>query len=295
MLPSRSTFVEVRGRPIHVRRWGNSDAPLVIMLHGWMDMSITFQFVVDSFQKQWSIAAPDWSGYGPSYWQRGPYSIFSDLADLDALADHYAPNNPVFLVGHSYGGNVAGMYAGARPDRVKKAISLEGFGSRQRLPDKAPRITAKWLDTLKQSQLPTGRPYRDVDALAMRLINANPRLTLSRAKYLAQYMGTNSSKHGIKLAVDPWRRIRALPISYPASDFFKAFFERIEAPVLWAYGSDSQFMKRAFGDRQDYLNRLSAFKNAVDIKIENAGHNLHHDQPQNVASVIENFLLTETT
>ena len=44
----QSDFVTVRGVKLHVRRWGNPDAPTLFMLHGWMDVSASFQFVVDA-------------------------------------------------------------------------------------------------------------------------------------------------------------------------------------------------------------------------------------------------------
>ncbi|WP_374105035.1 alpha/beta fold hydrolase, partial [Burkholderia sp. E168m30] len=45
---SVSDFVTVRGVQLHVRRWGRPDAPTLFMLHGWMDVAASFQFVVDA-------------------------------------------------------------------------------------------------------------------------------------------------------------------------------------------------------------------------------------------------------
>jgi pimeloyl-ACP methyl ester carboxylesterase len=51
------------------------------------------------------------------------------MADLDILAGPLrAQTRPVNLVGHSMGGNVAMLYAGVRPERVRRLINLEGFG-----------------------------------------------------------------------------------------------------------------------------------------------------------------------
>jgi pimeloyl-ACP methyl ester carboxylesterase len=263
------------------------------MLHGWLDMSITFQFIVDSLRQPWSIVAPDWSGYGRSYWQRGLYSVFHDLADLDALIDHYSPETPVFLVGHSYGGNMAGLYAGTRADRVKRLISLEGFGQRQRTPQKAPKIITSWLDAIKRTQNKKTRTYDGVDQLAKRFMKSNPRLSQSRARFLAQHMTTPASEYRAALAIDPWRRIRALPASFPAGDFFEAFFARIAAPTLWARGSDSGYSEYIFTSEANYRKRFSILEQGTDIKVEDAGHNLHHDQPERIASIMEDFFLAE--
>jgi pimeloyl-ACP methyl ester carboxylesterase len=34
------------------------------MVHGWMDVSASFQFVVDALTTDRHIIAPDWRGYG---------------------------------------------------------------------------------------------------------------------------------------------------------------------------------------------------------------------------------------
>src|SRR6476660_2232553 len=58
--PSRSTFIPVRGLRYHVREWGDASAPKLFLLHGWMDVSASFQFTVDELQRHWFVIAPDW-------------------------------------------------------------------------------------------------------------------------------------------------------------------------------------------------------------------------------------------
>src|SRR6201991_2311788 len=103
---SESEFVTVRGVRLHVRRWGRADAPTLFMLHGWMDVAASFQFVVDALGGDWQVIAPDARGFGLSDWPvdahgGGHYWFHEYLADLDALLDHYAPTGTVNLVGHS--------------------------------------------------------------------------------------------------------------------------------------------------------------------------------------------------
>lgn len=92
MIPSRSDFIEVRGKRTHVLHWGRDGAPKVFMVHGWMDVGASFQFVVDYLKGDWHVIAPDWRGFGlterngtDTYW-------FPDyVADLDAILRHYQP------------------------------------------------------------------------------------------------------------------------------------------------------------------------------------------------------------
>ena len=45
MKPSTSLFIDIRGLRYHIRSWGDNDAPKLFMLHGWMDVSASFQFI----------------------------------------------------------------------------------------------------------------------------------------------------------------------------------------------------------------------------------------------------------
>lgn len=135
----RSEYLMLRGLRYHLRHWGRDDAPILVMAHGWMDVSASFQFVVDHLQQDWHVIAPDWRGFGLSQSGTSGCYWFPDyLADLDAILQHYSPDQPICLLGHSMGANVASLYAGVRPERVSKLINLEGFGLPETHPKQAP-------------------------------------------------------------------------------------------------------------------------------------------------------------
>eukprot|EP01137_Pigoraptor_chileana_P034696 Opistho-2@27625 len=169
--PSRVLQLPVRGLHYQVHAWGDAslvapDRPPLMLLHGWMDVGASFQFLVDALATPRFVLAPDWRGFGgslvppatDSYW-------FADyLADLDALLDQFAPDQPVDLLGHSMGGNVVMLYAGVRPARICRLINLEGFGMPRCAPAQAPGRYAKWLDELKAPQ--RLRDYASLDEVA---------------------------------------------------------------------------------------------------------------------------------
>ena len=101
MKQAASEFHLIRDLRYHVRCWGPQSAPKMFLLHGWMDMSASFQFLVDCFSREWHIIAPDWRGFGLTEWARDGYWFPDYYADLDALLDIYQPESPVRLVGHS--------------------------------------------------------------------------------------------------------------------------------------------------------------------------------------------------
>ena len=122
MRASESLFFDIRGLRYHVRHWKLAGARKMVLLHGWMDVSASFQFMVDALRGDWDVYAPDWRGYGLTAWtSEDQYSFADYLADLDFLLQEISPSQPVFLVGHSLGGNVACIYAGVRPAQIGRA------------------------------------------------------------------------------------------------------------------------------------------------------------------------------
>src|SRR5437868_7777317 len=181
--PSESWFVQVRGLRYHVRRWPRPGARKMVLLHGWMDVSASFQFLVDALEGEWDVYAPDWRGYGLTEWEKADSYWFPDyIADLDGLLEKILSEEKANLVGHSLGGNVATLYAGVRPQRIAKLVNLEGFGMSPSVAEQAPRRYARWLDELRDP--PGLRPYADFVALAARLREGNKRLTAEKSEFL---------------------------------------------------------------------------------------------------------------
>jgi pimeloyl-ACP methyl ester carboxylesterase len=281
---SESQFHSIRRLRYHVRRWPAGGAPKVVLLHGWMDVSASFQFLVDELEGNWDIYAPDWRGYGLTDWDRSDCYWFPDyLADLDFLLD--AIGGPVNLVGHSLGGNVATMYAGVRPERVAKLVNLEGFGLSRTAPEDAPRRYARWLQELHDR--PGFRPYASFDELAKRLREGNPRLTAERADFLARHWG-REAEGGVLLRGDPAHKI-VNPVLYRYEEV-RACWRQVRAPVLWVDATETTALKRLGLDEEQYAERRGAFADLRYETVKDAGHMLHHDQPKAVARLIEAFL-----
>lgn len=287
---SRSLFVDVRGLRHHVRCWEPLDAapsaPTVFLLHGWMDVSASFQFVADLLPDRWRLLAPDWRGFGltgrggaDAYW-------FPDyLGDLDALLAALAPAGAVDLVAHSMGGNVAALYAGVRPQRVRRLVNLEGVGLRATRPAQAPARYARWLDELRDGV--ALRDYASRAEVAARLTRANPRLRPDFAAYLAQHWSHRNAAGRFELLADPAHRVSS-PILYRVPEVV-ACWRAITAQVLWVLG-DGTAERMPFVHTAEYRRRLQAIRSLREATVEGAGHMLHHDRPDAVARLIEEHL-----
>ena len=287
---SRSEFVTLRGLSMHVRHWGDDAAPKLFMLHGWMDVSASFQFVVDCLRRDWHVIAPDWRGFGLSQRAQSDCYWFPDyLGDLDALLDHFARDEAIHLLGHSMGGNIATLYAGIRPQRIATLINLEGFGLANTTPAQAPGRYAQWLDELRDP--PTMRGYASLEEVAQRLRKNNPRLTVERAGFLAQHWAARDEDGRWRILGDPAHKIVSATLYH--TDEVLACWQNISAPVLWVEAEHTD-MWRWMGPKEQVRaeidRRMAVIPTVTPAFIADAGHMLHHDQPERLAALIEDFL-----
>ncbi|MFO1320951.1 MAG: alpha/beta hydrolase [Burkholderiales bacterium] len=288
MKPFRSQFVPIRGLRYHVRTWGDPDHRRLLLLHGWMDVSASFQFVVDALAHDWYVIAPDWRGFGLSDWAPDGYWFPDYFADLDALLDVFSPGAAASIVGHSMGGNVAGIYAGVRPGRVARLVLAEGFGLKPTQPSQAPDRFDRWLK--EQGRGEGFRAYATLADVAARLRKTNPRLTQDKARFLAPHWSMTLADGTLAPAADPRHR-DVNPVLYRQEEAI-ACWRRITAPTLWLWGGDPEWMQQFAGDdAEDWVRRRAAFARLTECRIPGAGHMMHHDDPVSFAREIEAFLL----
>jgi pimeloyl-ACP methyl ester carboxylesterase len=298
---ARSRFIEARGLRHHVLEWGGagslaSDQPPLVMLHGWMDVAASFQFVVDALSVERHVLALDWRGFGASDTPQADTYFFAEyLGDLEMVLDALfgADRAPLDLLGHSMGGNVAMLYAGVRPQRVRRLVNLEGFGMPRSRPASAPKRFAAWLDALKTpEQL---RPYDSLEAVAARLQKTNPLLRADRAAWLAgqwsrRMAGAGDAAPSWQLLADPNHK-RASPLLANVDEWLECW-KRITAPLLWVEG-DRTDVSIWWGDRYtkaEFHERLNLVADVERHVVSPAGHMLHHDRPEDIARLLEAFL-----
>jgi len=293
--PARSEFIPIRNLSYHVQIWGAPEAgqiPLV-MLHGWMDVAASYQFVIDAFSQDHYIVAPDWRGFGKTSAGHADNFWFPDyLADLDFLLDHYAPVGHVNLVGHSMGGNVAMHYGGVRPERIRRLINLEGFGMAAASPYQAPQRYAQWMEELKklhQGQLDL-HPYTSLAGVSRRLMKTNPRLSADKANWLARHWAQESPQGQWHIQGQPGHKVVSAIL--PRVEEVMALYSQLSMPVLSVEAAQSTLDTWWKGryTLEQYHERLRAVPHVEITRIHDAGHMLHHDQPEVLAGIIERFI-----
>ena len=292
----------VRGLRHHVLEWGDASMavpgrPSILMQHGWMDVAASFQFVVDALPTDRHVLAFDWRGFGltdtpaaDTYW------LPDYLADLDqaldalfyGVAPRFGSASPIDLLGHSMGGNVVMLYAGLRPQRVRRLVNLEGFGMLASLPSQSPKRIVQWLDELKTPVRMAD--YASLDEVAARLRMTNPRLAATRAAWLAQHWSRLREDGRFEILGDPVHK-RSAPMLYQRDEVLETW-KLIDARMLWVEG-DQTDMTRWWGTRYskaEFHQRLDVVERVERHVLAPAGHMLHHDQPEALAQTLDAFL-----
>lgn len=279
----RQTRLAIRGFDYAVHEWGEAGLPLLVYLHGWGDCGATFQFVVDEFKLDWHVVAPDFRGFGDTRGVTSAYWFPDYLADLDRLLALYSPTAPVRLVGHSMGGNVAGLYAGSAPGRVAAFANLEGFGLADSNPEDAPRRYRDWLDA---SRTLTGFPaYPDFAALARHIAKRNPHMTADRARFAAECWGMLEGG-AVRLKADPLHKLPN-PVLYRRAES-EACWRNVDAPTLIVAGALSD-IRAAVETAAGSLHAAMVAPRATVELLPDCGHMLHFEAPGRLAASLEAF------
>ncbi|MBN2876107.1 MAG: alpha/beta hydrolase [Bacilli bacterium] len=125
-------FLEINNTRLHLETWGSPGNPVIIVLHGgpgndYRDLLSLVQEVNGySLADDYFLVFFDQRGSGLS--QRHDQSMLSldlYLEDLECLIDYYSPAKQVVLLGHSWGGQYAAMYANEHPERIAGLILAE--------------------------------------------------------------------------------------------------------------------------------------------------------------------------
>ena len=232
----------------------------------------------------WHIVAPDWRGFGRSHSRAAAYWFPDYLADLDHLLEHYSPGEPARIVGHSMGANVAGLYAGTRPERVRAFVNVEGFGLHDSDPADAPKRYREWLE--QGRDMPSFSTFAGFDDLAKLIRRRSPAMSESQAGFVARAWA-RSSEDGLELRADPAHKITNAVLYRRAEA--EACWRKTAAPVLLVAGADSEILA-TLSDHLAEDNLDLPFPARETRVIPSAGHMVHFEAPGPLANAIEEFL-----
>ncbi|MES2197323.1 MAG: alpha/beta hydrolase [Pseudomonadota bacterium] len=279
----QARFYQSHGLRLHYTDWGNASAPPLLLVHGGLDHSRSWDPVAQALRANFHVIAPDLRGHGDSEWAKGSsYSLADHVYDLITLVKSENLEN-LAVVGHSMGGMVSLTFAGAFPEKVSRLVVLDGvtnFPARRVKPIEA-RI-ADWVGDLDKTAQRKTQRYAAVADGADRMLGRNARLTREQAMHLATYALKQNADGGYSWKFDPYLRARA-PYRLSLEDNI-ALWSRIACPTLLVAGSES------FLPDPETAGVLGHFRQAEVVKFEGAGHWVQHDKPAEVIDALRTFL-----
>ena len=261
-----------------------------------MDVAASFQFLVDAFAGAWHVIAPDLRGFGRSDWQAQGYWFADYVADLDALVEHFAPGEPVDAGRATAWARTSSCTTRACDRSASRRWSRSTASAFPPRPRRRPRArSGAWLDALQR--LPSFTPYASFEAVAARLMKNDPRLSPDKAAFLARHWAAGHADGTVRLTSDPRHKL-PFPTVYRLEETF-AIWRCIRARTLWVAAEDSHIPRwlnahpegeGATDSMAGVRKRMAHVPGATLAVVPDAGHMLHHDQPQAVARAIEGFL-----
>jgi pimeloyl-ACP methyl ester carboxylesterase len=266
-----------------------SSANSVFLLHGFLDAAGTWDKVAPFLADEgFRVLAPDMRGFGDGdRAPRGSYYHFADyIADLAELIEALSPNEPVALVGHSMGGTIATLYAGAFPENVVRLANLEGLGPPDNPFEVGPTRMRTWIHDLRALRIRgEPAPLRHEDA-RRRLVTNHPSVPRDvldhRLPHLVRAVEDTEGAARIVWRHDPLHRTTS-PVPFFAN-LFVEFAKRVTCPVLFVSGGPTGYHP------PDEETRLAAFAEVERRTLDGAGHMLHWTRPRELAALLESFL-----
>jgi pimeloyl-ACP methyl ester carboxylesterase len=148
------------------------------------------------------------------------------------------------------------------------------------------------MDELKK--LHTGemdlRPYDAASGVARRLMKTNPRLSADKADWLSRHWAHENDQGQWTILGEPGHKLSNANL-FRVEEVL-ALYARLSMPVLAVEASDNSldFWWKGKFTLDQYHERLKVVPQVEIARIDDAGHMMHHDQPEVLAALIERFI-----
>ena len=282
--PRRRHFVH-DGLRLHYWEWGDPKEGTYVFVHGIRDQGRSWEpfiaALIDGGLPIKHAVALDLRGHGDSEWpsmSRG-YQHEDFLTDLAGLVKHL-DKEALTIIGHSLGGSMCLLYAAAFPAKVKRLVLLESLGPFARSDEEVPDIIAERLKGRDYVEIPF--PHESLEGAAKSLQKTFPLIPDDVALQMARH-GTNYKGGRYRWKYDPVLRYRTTTAMSEGQ--IEAFIRRLKCPILFVYGTESDFMKSVRG------HRAQLFPNAQIVPVQGAGHHIAHEKPKELAQIVVPFLM----
>ncbi len=254
--------------------------PVLLLLHGLGCDHTTWEPVISSLARRYTVIAPDLLGHGSSDKPRADYSVGGYANGMRDLLTVLGIDR-VTVVGHSFGGGVAMQFAYQFPERTERLVLVApgGLG-----PEVTPAIRAITLPGFDQAMALLTLPgYRHLTKAALRVLS---RSGLSATRDLDEVAEIVESfkdrraraaiRHVVSAVVD-WR-------GQVVTMADRAYLTQA-MPMCVVWGGNDAVIPVGHARIAGEL----APSATVEV-IANAGHFPHKDHPQRFVKIVNDFV-----
>ena len=281
-MPRRSSphvhYVTVHGHRRAYVRMGSG--PVVLLLHGLACDHTTWNPVMESLARHYTVIAPDLLGHGGSDKPRADYSVGGYANGMRDLLTVLGIDSAT-VVGHSFGGGVAMQFGYQYPERTERLV-LVGSGGLG--PEVTPAIRAITTPGFHQVMGVLSVPgLRHLTTTAMRMLS---RTGVSQLRDLDEVADIYDSfkdprtraaiRHVVRAVVDWKGQIVTMSDRAYLTDAM---------PMCVVWGADDLVIP------VDHASNASALAPTARVEIiPNAGHFPHKDHPERFVKIVRDFI-----
>ncbi|XP_034044224.1 serine hydrolase-like protein [Thalassophryne amazonica] len=272
--------------------WGPDHGQPVLCLHGWADNCGTFNTLVPLLPKELRYVAVDLPGHGLS--THRPLGVFysfpSYVADILRVVDALQWTK-FSIIGHSMGGNIAGMFSALYPEMVDAVVLLDSFGFFPTVQKKLPCLMRQGMDEMLQFEKLKEKKEKvyTYEKAVERLMAANPSLS-EQSSHILLERGLVHVDGGVCFSRD--FRINLTNIARITLQESLELQSRIQASVLVVLADDGFGKQVPASEKSKVIAEiLQAYREKDHSVVTVPGnHHVHINNPEVVAPVVTDFL-----
>ena len=273
-------LIGTNGIRLHVLEFGAG--PTSILLHGFPEGSYAWEdLAVRIAHGGRRVLVPDQRGYNQSDKPPNIASYDSETISRDVLGLIDASGSEhADLIGHDWGGHIAWWTAARYPQRIRRLVVINAAHprvmSRNILLNPRQTLKSYYIFVLQIPWIPEWILSRNCFARMLKQIRPNGS-AISSAE-AERYIAAWSVPRAFPSMINWYRAaFRAFP--------FRLDEARIRVPTLLIWGAQDQFLERSLAQQSiDWCDRGRV------VYLEDATHWVHHEQPEEVARLIVDFL-----
>ena len=276
-----SLFVTVEGLTFHALDWGGDGTPL-LLVHGGRRTSRSWNAVARRLRNDFRVIALDMRGHGESDGPETGYRAREGAQDMAGIVEEL-DLPPHYIMSHSYGGAISGLYATNHPDRVLGMVMVEPV----------PDGPAHWIRVNMLNEDLTEKPgpgrrntWSSLDDLKTRLANNNMTKVWT-PEALEDVLNEETIVLPDGRAQATWS-VNAYGPEEMATDVFRLQdgVDRLTMPTLIVVAEENRLL-------ESHLRPLAeALPHGEFLVMPDVGHAIYMQVPDETANIARRFLLS---